>query len=98
MTTITRHLLAVEPDAVTTHIEAGQQRLIRLRRRALIAECRRYATRARRARLRGLLADIRSIGHQLDALDPTAPEATDVIKAATRLMDSIHRDLELCGA
>lgn len=53
------------------------------RRTALIDMARSLARRARRARRVGTLRTIRRIGAQLDALNPDAPEAHDVLDAAS---------------
>jgi hypothetical protein len=69
-----------------------------LDRDLLLTGAKHLATRARRARLIGALTEIRTIGQQLDALDPAAPEAPDVIDAAAMILNRHADTLELIGA
>lgn len=59
-----------------------------LRRTGLLEWARALAPRARRMRATASLVQIRHIGSQLDALDPAAPEATDVLRAAADALRS----------
>lgn len=52
------------------------------RRSALLSLARTIARRARRERHQDVLDRVRSIGAQLDALDPASPAASDVLDAA----------------
>lgn len=65
------------------------------RRTALIELARSIAARARWT---ATLQQIRDVGAQLDALDPSSPEATDVLNAARLILQRKLEALDRLGA